>query len=195
MTLYSATLMLFLVMDPIGNIPLFMSLLKKFSTQRQRQIILRESLIAFTILVLFLFFGHYLLQGLNITPDALNIAGGIVLLIISLRMIFPHPVNPTEKATEEPFIVPLAIPLLAGPSTLAVVLLLATQHPQKISWWLLALLLSTLLSVTILLSSSYLMKLLGERFLTAMERLMGMILVTLSVQMFLEGIKNFFHLH
>lgn len=194
MTLYSATLMLFLVMDPIGNIPVFMSILKKLPSRHRNRIIVRESLIAFTILLLFLFFGHYILQGLNITPSALNIAGGIVLFIISLRMMFPHEIQMNDKITEEPFIVPLAVPLIAGPSALATILLLATQHAEHLSWWLLALVISSSLSMLILASSSYLMKLLGERFLIAMERLMGMILTTLAVQMFLSGASTYFHM-
>lgn len=194
MTLYSATLMLFLVMDPIGNIPVFMSILKKLPPHRRHRIIIRESMIAFTILVLFLFFGHYVLQGLHITSAALNISGGIVLFIISLRMMFPHEIKMNDKITEEPFIVPLAVPLIAGPSALATVLLLATQHPENIRWWFLALVASSTLSTLILASSGYLMKLLGERFLMAMERLMGMILTTLAVQMFLGGIRSFFNL-
>ena|SRR6185312_11139815 len=194
MTLYSATLMLFLVMDPIGNIPLFMSILKKLPARRRNQVIIRESLIAFGILLLFLFFGQYILKGLNITPSALKIAGGIVLFIISLRMMFPPELHAHDKITEEPFIVPLAVPLIAGPSTLATVLLLATQHPGFMTVWFWALTISSGLSMIILASSGYLMKLLGERFLVAMERLMGMVLITLSIQMLLDGLDSYFHI-
>ena len=193
MTLYSATVMIFLVMDPIGNIPTFMSILKKLPARRRHQVIVRESLIAFMILLLFLFFGHLILKGLNITTAALNIAGGIVLFMISLRMMFPpDKESNNDKITEEPFIVPLAVPLIAGPSALATVLLLATQHPDNISSWFFALTIASLLSTFILASSGYLMKLLGERFISAMERLMGMILITLAVQMFLVGIREYF---
>jgi len=186
--------MLFLVMDPIGNIPLFMSILKKLPARRRNQVIIRESLIAFGILLLFLFFGQYILKGLNITPSALKIAGGIVLFIISLRMMFPPELHAHDKITEEPFIVPLAVPLIAGPSTLATVLLLATQHPGFMTVWFWALTISSGLSMIILASSGYLMKLLGERFLVAMERLMGMVLITLSIQMLLDGLDSYFHI-
>lgn len=193
MTLYTATLTLILVMDPLGNIPLFITTLSRFKPSRQRMIILRESTIAFIILSLFLFFGGHILHGLNITESALYMAGGIILFLITIRMIFPVAERQVpDKHIGEPFIVPLAIPLTAGPSALATVLLFATQEPEKISLCFLAIVIASLLFVIIMILSPYLMRLLGPRGLTAMERLMGMLLTTVAVQMFLQGLRLFF---
>lgn len=194
MTVYTAALTLILVMDPIGNIPLFLSALKGIEPRRQMQIIIRESLIAFLILTFFLFFGGYLLHGLNITEPALYIAGGIILFLITIRMIFPYEekTDAQKQYGVEPFIVPLAIPLTAGPSALATVLLFATQQPGKMPQWFLAVVIASVVFVMIMLCSRLLMRLLGQRGLVAMERLMGMLLTTVAVQMFLEGLRLYF---
>lgn len=193
MTLYTAALTLILVMDPVGNIPLFISTLKGIEPRRQNLIIIRETLIAFIILCIFLFFGGNILHGLNITEPALYIAGGIILFLITIRMIFPHEEKRvSEKHQGEPFLVPLAIPLIAGPSALATVLLFATQEPQKMSLWFLAVVISSLVFVIIMLLSRFLMRILGTRGIVAMERLMGMLLTTVAVQMFLQGLRLYF---
>lgn len=195
MTIYTATITLILVMDPLGNIPVFLAVLKKVPSNRYTPIILRECAIAFVILAIFLFFGGYILKGLNITTPALNMGGGIVLFIIALRMIFPHPDASSghDPQQGEPFIVPLAIPLTAGPAALATVLLFASQEPKKTMEWFAALAISAFLFTVVLLCSRYLMKILGERGLIALERLMGLILTTVAVQMFLSGISGYFH--
>jgi len=193
MTFYTAAITLFLVMDPLGNIPVFISILKRFDPQTQMKIIFRETVIAFFILLLFLFFGQYILHGLHVTTSALSIAGGIILFLISLRMIFPAELGAgREEEFEEPFIVPLAVPLTAGPSAIATVLLFVTQNPGKIWTWFSAVVISTVAFLLIMLSSRFLMKILGRRGLTAVERLMGMILTTVAVQMFLSGIDQYF---
>lgn len=194
MTIYKAVVTLFLVMDPLGNIPVFISMLKGLSTKRFAFIVMRESLIAFLVLILFLFGGGTILDGLNITEPALEIAGGIILFLIAVKMIFPQRgQQPVDELEGEPFIVPLAIPLIAGPSALATVMLFATQDPDKMSLWLLTVIAASILSLVLLLSSRLLMRLLGQRGLIAMERLMGMILTTVSVQMFLDGVKTYFN--
>lgn len=193
MSIYTAAITLILVMDPLGNVPLFLSILKKVPPKRQSWIILRETGIAFLILSLFLFFGGRLLHSLNISEPALSIAGGIILFLIALRMIFPHPDAPLDTVSGDPLIVPLAIPLIAGPTSLATVLLFASQRPNQMGDWFLALSIASLVCVIILLCSRYLMRLLKERGLIALERLMGMILTTLAVQMFLTGISQYFH--
>ncbi len=193
MTLYTAALTLILVMDPIGNIPIFISVLKGFEPRKQNLIIMREALFAFFVLICFLFFGGKILHGLNITTPALYISGGIILFLITIRMIFPAEEKPRrEQFHGEPFIVPLAIPLTAGPSALATVLLFATQEPNKMFLWFLAVLIASVIFVLIMLSSRMLMKILGQRGLIAMERLMGMLLTTVAVQMFLQGLKMYF---
>lgn len=194
MTLYSAVLTLILVMDPLGNIPLFLSILNKVDPKRRQKIILRETFIAFLVLLLFLFFGQHILEGMHISQPALEIAGGIILFLIAIRMIFPH-LNQEDKVklSGEPLIVPLAIPLIAGPSTMTMVMLLSTQAPYEMTRWLIALTIAWLVTTTILVFAETLRKILGDRGLAATERLMGMILTTMAVQMFLSGFEQFLH--
>lgn len=194
MTIYSATITLFLVMDPLGNIPIFLSILSPVDAKRRALIILRESFIAFIILAVFLFGGKTILHSLNITEQALGIAGGIILFLIALKMIFPPEEvnNLRERAIGEPFIVPLAIPLLAGPSAMTTVTLFGTQAPGQNAKWFIALAIASTLSTSILLFAIQLRKILGQKGLIAMERLMGMVLTTVAVQMFLSGLDAYF---
>ena len=189
MTLYSAVFTLVLVMDPIGNIPVFILLLKKLSPRRRLYVIVRESFIAFLILTFFLFSGKYILTSLGLSHAALEISGGIILFLIALKMIFP--VRDEQKTLEtEPLIVPLAIPMIAGPSSLATVLLFSNQHAQELRVVFLTVLIASLISTGLLLLSEPLRKMLGTRGLIALERLMGMILTIVAVQMFLIGITE-----
>ncbi|MBB72328.1 MAG: hypothetical protein CMF50_08015 [Legionellales bacterium] len=194
MTLLTATITLILVMDPLGNVPVFLSLLKDVDNKRRPIVIIRESIIAFGILALFLFSGKYIMTGLGISESALGIAGGIILFLIAIRMIFPPAEHAREKPIGEPFIVPLAVPLIAGPSALAMILLFATQHPERMGQLFVAISLASLCSLLILLFANGLRKYLGEKGLIAIERLMGMILTTIAVQMFLTGIDHYFRL-
>lgn len=190
MTIASAALLLFLVMDPLGNIPVYLSALKSVQPERQRHIVVRELLMAYGILVLFLFAGRYILTLLRISDPALGIAGGIVLFLISLRMVFPSAESTLDENIKgEPFIVPLAVPYVAGPSALAAVMLLMSREPSRWPDWLAALSVAWLVCAVILISGSRLSRVLGQRGLIAMERLMGLVLVAVAVQMFLEGLK------
>ncbi|PCI39742.1 MAG: hypothetical protein COB50_00755 [Thiotrichales bacterium] len=197
MSILSAALMLFLLIDPLGNIPVLLSILKRVPAARRRKILIRETGIALAILIVFLLFGRFMLKGMHLTPDALGIAGGIVLFLMAIKMIFPES-HETKKESvkefDEPFIVPIATPLLAGPSTLTIIILLTSQHPHRILSWLIALILAWSVCTAILLCSDLLRKILKERGLMAIERLMGLILVTMATQMFLNGIKHFFSL-
>ena len=193
MDILSTGLTLLLIMDPLGNIPVFLSVLKKVENEsRKRKILIRELAIALIVLLVFLFVGQYFLQWLNLRQEAVHIAGGIVLFLIALRMIFP-----TEKGVMgdlpegEPFIVPLAVPLLAGPSTLAMLILLARSQPDRIFDWLIAVLGAWGVTSLIILSSTSFHKILGNRGLMAVEKLMGMVLVAISVQMLLDGITTY----
>ncbi len=191
MKISSAVLTLFLVMDPLGNIPPFLSVLKNVQPERRRWVLLRETLIAYVVLLVFLFLGKRVLALLSLQQETISIAGGIVLFLIALRMIFPHEGGLFgDKLEGEPFVVPLAIPLVAGPSALAVVLLL--QSEVSVTWQLLlAVTIAWALCALILLSSTSLYRLLKERGLIAMERLMGMLLVMIAVQMFMNGVSKF----
>lgn len=189
MTLISAALLLFLVMDPLGNVPFFLSALKNVEPGRQRHVVLRELIIALGVLVVFLFLGRYLLGLLRISEPALTIAGGVILMLIALRMVFPTAENTLEESViDEPFIVPLAIPYVAGPSALATELLLMSREPERWPEWVAALLLAWAATAVIILSSSTLGRVLGHKGLLAMERLMGMVLVTVAIEMLITGI-------
>jgi multiple antibiotic resistance protein len=183
---------LFLIMDPLGNVPVFNAMLSKFDQSRRTKVVARELIIAFFILLVTLFVGDILLTILGLTQPSLNIAGGVLLFIISLHMIFPSKLHHGEEAVdEEPFIVPLAVPLIAGPSTVAVLLLLNSSQPGRILEWVVALFLAWLGTTILLLASSQLMNVIGTRGSLALERLMGMILVILATQMLLDGIRDF----
>ena len=189
MTTLSAALLLFLILDPLGNIPIFLSLLKPLTPKRQRIVLIRELLIALAVLFIFLWAGKYVLQAMHLRQESVSIAGGIVLFLIGLKMIFPSPEGMFgETEGGEPFIVPMAIPLVAGPSGMAAVMLFSTQYPDRMLDWSLALFIAWFATALILLSATSLDKLLGKPVLVAVERLMGMLLVAISVQMLLDGV-------
>ena len=191
MTITSAALLLFLILDPLGNIPVFLSLLRGMPAHRQRVVLVRE-LIALGVLMAFLWGGRYALELIHLRQESVSIAGGIVLFLIGLRMIFPPPEGLMgELPGGEPFIVPMAIPLVAGPSGMAAVMLMGSQEPDRMGAWSLALLLAWAATAAILFSATYLYKWLGARVLAAIERLMGMVIVAISVQMFLDGIATY----
>ncbi|MBN1547704.1 MAG: NAAT family transporter [Syntrophaceae bacterium] len=191
MSIFSAALLLFLVIDPFGNIPFFLSVLKHIDYRRQRRIIIREMIIALAVLVFFLFTGRYILLLLDISAPALSMAGGIILFLIALKMIFSDTEEIFGKSPQgEPLIVPLAIPFIAGPSALATVLLLMAREPSRWPEWLIALIAAWFLSACILFLSSEISRMLGHRVLIAIERLMGMLLTTIAVELFIKGIKQ-----
>lgn len=192
MTILSAALLLFLILDPLGNIPVFLSLLKPLAPRRQRVVLVRELLIALVVLMAFLWGGKYALELMHLRQESVAIAGGIVLFLIGIRMIFPRPEGLMGAVPDgEPFIVPMAIPLVAGPSGMAAVMLMGSNEPDRLGEWSLALLLAWGATAAILMSATLLYKLLGARALTALERLMGMLLVAISVQMLLDGVATY----
>lgn len=192
MDILSATLLLFLVMDPIGNVPVFMSMIGHYDKQRQAKIIVRESFIALILLIFFLFAGRYFLSIFNLSEPALSIAGGIILFIIALKLIFQRADMIFDSNFEgEPIVVPLAIPYIAGPSAIATVMLLSSREPNRWPEWLLAVIIASVISGLILLLSGTLSKLLGNKGLSAVERLVGLLLTAIAVQMLLAGIKQF----
>lgn len=192
MTLLSAVVLLFFVMDPLGNVPLFLASLKDVQPARRRTVIVRELLIALAALLAFLFLGQFILNALGVSQAALTGAGGIVLLLIAIRMIFPTETHSLRESIEaEPFIFPLAIPYVAGPSVMATELLMMSREPERWPVWVGAVFIAWLASACILLLAGNLQKLLGDRALTAMERLMGMLLVTVAVDMLMEGVAEY----
>ena len=195
MTVLAAIFLLIIIMDPIGNVPVFLSILKNIPLERRKKIIIRELIIAFVILLFFMFIGRYLLQLLQIEQSSLGIAGGIILFIIAIRMIFPG-TKPmfTHNEEAEPLVVPLAIPMLAGPSAIAAVILLMAQEPSRWIEWIFVVFVASLISGIILISSEALGSKLGNRALIAIERLMGIFLIMVSVDFILDGIKQTFNI-
>lgn len=193
MDTWSAAITLFLIMDPLGNLPVFMSVLKTIEPKRRRIVLARELLFSLIIMFTFLFSGQAVLDFLNVRQESVSIAGGIILFLIGLKMVFPQPGGVTGLSSgEEPFIVPLAIPMIAGPSVLAALILLANQDNSRMLDWSMALGAAWLASATILMLSNTIHRVLGERGLTAIERLMGMILIMISIQMLLDGIGKYY---
>ena len=194
MDLIGAFVLLFVVMDPLGNIPIFLSVLETVKPERRYKVLARELLLALVILFAFLFGGQYLLAALHLSQYSISVAGGIILFLIALKMIFPVQRQMREDEPdehEEPFLVPLAIPMVAGPSAMAILLLLATRHPDRLGLWSLALFLAWAATAIILGAAPLIKNVLGKRGLIATERLMGMLLVAIAVQMFLEGVSEF----
>jgi multiple antibiotic resistance protein len=190
MKIFFNAITLLLIMDPLGNVPPFLSALKHVQPDRRRKVLVREILFAYIVLLVFLFLGKYILRLLSLQEETISIAGGIILFLIALRMVFPSYRAPNETLPDEPFLVPLAIPLIAGPSTLASLLLLQSSVNSTLEL-LAALTLAWAVTAVILLSSTLLYRLLKERGLIAVERLMGMLLVMLAVQMFINGVAKF----
>ena len=190
-TFASATILLILITDPFGNIPIFANALRGVAPERRSRVILREVLIAFVLLLAFMFMGDGFLRVMNLSQLSLQIAGGVVLFLIALRMIFPPPPLEQTQPQSEPFIVPLAIPALAGPSALATVLLLVSQAPERRLEWIAALSVTMVICAVVLVLAEHIQRILGDRVVVAFERLMGLILVAISVEMLLRGLKAF----
>lgn len=192
----SATVLLLLIMDPLGNLPIFMSVLKHLDPKRRRVVLIREMIIALGLMLIFLFAGERILAFLNLRTETVSISGGLILFLIAIRMIFPSREGGATglPAGEEPFLVPLAIPLVSGPSILAALMLLSHQYPDQLPHLTLALFIAWSISFAILLMSNLFLRLLGEKGVSALEKLMGLILVMLSTQMFLDGVRAYMKL-
>ncbi|MBI3043486.1 MAG: MarC family protein [Betaproteobacteria bacterium] len=190
----SAVVILLLVMDPVGNIPLFVSVLRRVEPEQRARVILRECAIAFAVLIVFVLFGVSILGVFGISDPSLTIAGGVILFLIALRMIFRTPEGIFGDPLEgEPFIVPLATPAIAGPAAMATVVLLVSRNPQRIVEWIAVVTVAMLVTVIVLVSAERIARLAGQRGLLAFERLMGLILTAIAVEMLLRGIETFVH--
>ena len=190
---FQTLILLILVTDPFGNVPIFVSALSHVSPARRWRVIVRECAIAFILLLLFMFFGKNFLTALQLSEVSIRIGGGVILFLIALRMVFPQPggIFGDIDHSHEPFIVPLAIPALAGPSALATVLLFSSDGGKEMAAHVVALILVAIVWLIVLLSAERMQRLLGERTMTAFERLMGLILTAMSVEMLLAGIHDF----
>ena len=191
MTFSSAFILIFLVLDPLGNIPMFLFVLQNIAPERRKAIIIRESIFALIVLTIFLFAGRYILEALRVSESALGIAGGVILMFIAIRMIFTSSGEVFKVETEgEPLVFPLAIPLTAGPAAMTTVILIMGKDPSRWLDWFGALFCAWLVSSIILYYSTFFNRIFGRRGLLACERLMGMLLTAVAVQMFIDGLRQ-----
>jgi MarC family membrane protein len=193
-TFLSALVLLLLVLDPFGSLPIFISVMRNVAPERRTGVALREVVIAFGVLALFMVGGQAFLTLMRLSERSLEVAGGVILLIISIRMIFASggEVYASDGQAREPFIFPLAVPLLAGPSAMATVLLLASRQPDRMWEWVGALTVAMAVSGVVLLGADRLRKLLGSSMVSAIEKLMGLVLTAVAVEMILAGLKRYF---
>jgi MarC family membrane protein len=189
----SAVILLLLVLDPLGSLPVFIPIMRGVPPERRTRVAVREVLIAFGVLFGFMFFGETFLRLMRLSERSLEVAGGVILLMVAIRMIFSHEggVYGTPEG-KEPFIFPLAVPLLAGPSAMATVLLLASRQPDRVLSWVGALACAMLVSGAVLLLCERIRKLLGDSVVSALEKLMGLVLTAIAVEMILAGLKQYF---
>lgn len=191
MTLFSIAIILFLLMDPIGNISSFISQLQDVDPKRRQLVVLREMLIALVVMVLFNYLGEALFAILQVSPTTVRLTSGVILFLVAIKILFPTTDSLRANLPRgEPFITPLAIPLTAGPSLLATIMLFSSLESSQLVM-LIAILSAWVVSLLILLAGPKLQKLIGNNGLMACERLTGMILVLLAIQRFLEGIQEF----
>jgi MarC family membrane protein len=190
----SAFILLLLVLDPFGSLPIYISVLGGVAPPRRRVLALRESLIAFAVLLAFMLGGQHFLHLMRLSERSLEVAGGVILLIIAMRMIFSNSGSAYAPDAEgrEPFLFPLAVPLLAGPSAMATVLLLASREPGRLLVWVAALTAAMAVSAAVLLTADRLKRLLGDSMVAAIEKLMGLVLTAVAVEMILAGLKRYF---
>ena len=192
MDVASAAILLILVMDPFGNLPLVISVLKNVEPRARTRVVLRECAIAYAVLLGFMFGGESFMRLFGLSDTALAIAGGLILFLIALRMVFPHAEGIFGESGEtSTFVVPLAIPAIAGPSALATVLLLASREPQRLLEWIAALSLAMAISTLVMVAAQRISDWIGRRGVIALERLMGLVLTAIAVQMLLAGVQRF----
>lgn len=196
MEIFGIAALIFLVTDPFGNIAIFIAALKNVPAKRRLWVAARELVLALALLLLFLTFGDKVLSALGLSREATAIAGGIILFVIAMRLIFPGPQGVLGDVPDgEPMLVPLATPAVAGPSALAVLMTLRNTHDGPLWELYAAVLLAWAATAFILLQASLLQRFLGPRGLTAVERLMGMLLIMLSVDMLLDNLQSVLHIN
>lgn len=189
----SALVLLLLVLDPLGSLPVSIGILERVDPRRRARVVLRETLLAFLILLAFMLAGEGFLRLMKLSEQALEVAGGVILMIIAIRMIFAREgAMPLDPSLREPWVFPLAVPLLAGPSALATVLLLASRQPERLLHWVAALAVALAVCWAVLMSAARLQRWLGAALVQALEKLMGLILTAVAVEMLLSGLKRYF---
>lgn len=193
-TFLSALVLLLLVLDPLGSLPIFISVMRNVEPKRRTRVALRESAIAFGVLLLFMATGSAFLELMRLSERSLEVAGGVILLIIAMKMIFASggELYAGDGSSREPLIFPLAVPLLAGPSAMATVLLLASRQPDRLLHWVAALTVAMAVSAAVLLAADRIRKWIGHSMVSAIEKLMGLVLTAIAIEMILAGLKRYF---
>jgi MarC family membrane protein len=194
-TFLSALVLLLLVLDPVGSLPLFVATMRRVAPERRVRVAVRESLVAFGILVAFMFGGQAFLRLMHLSERSLEVAGGVILLLIAMRMVFGGEGQATGEmphADTEPLIVPIAVPMMAGPSALATVLLLVSRQPERIGQWIAALAVGVAVCGLMLVAADRIRRAIGDAMVVALEKLMGLVLSALAVEMILAGLKRYF---
>lgn len=193
-TFASALILLLLVLDPLGSLPIFISVLRNVEPARRARVAVREGLIAFAVLMAFMLGGQHFLRVMRLSERSLEVAGGVILLVIAMRMVFggSSQIYASEREAREPFVFPLAVPLLAGPSAMATVLLLASRQPAGLWQWVAAITVAMAICTAVLLAADRIRRLLGDSVVTAMEKLMGLVLTAIAIEMLLAGVKRYF---
>jgi MarC family membrane protein len=192
-TFISALIVLLLVLDPLGSLPIFISVMKHVAPERRRMVALRETLLAYGALLVFMFAGKTVLEVMRLSERSLEVAGGVILLMVAIKMVFSQDASPYGiEEGKEPLLFPLAVPLLAGPSAMATVLLLASRQPDRVLEWVGALTCAMFASGAILMGADRLRRLLGDSVVSAFEKLMGLVLTAIAVEMILAGLKRYF---
>jgi MarC family membrane protein len=192
-TFLSATILLIVITDPLGNIPLFISNMQKVKKERRLKVILRECGVAFVVLVFFMLFGRQMLALLRISEETLKIAGGIILFLIAVNMIFPGTGVSVgnDRIGDEPFIVPVAIPLISGPSAMVTSMLIAGSNPSRMLEWIAAAAITIAATFVVLLGSDKIRDVLGVQVISAVEKLMGLLLTAMAIEMLLSGVAAY----
>jgi len=190
----SALVLLLLVLDPFGSLPIFISVMRPVEPARRTRVALRETALAFGVLLAFMLTGQAFLSLMRLSERSLEVAGGVILLVIAMRMIFASgdEVYSAEGSGREPLIFPLAVPLLAGPSAMATVLLLASRQPERLWHWIGALTVAMAVSAVVLLAADRIRQWIGDSMVSAIEKLMGLVLTAIAVEMVLAGLKRYF---
>lgn len=193
-TFLSALVLLLLVLDPFGSLPIFISIMRNVAPERRTRVALRESALAFAVLLAFMGAGQAFLSLMRLSERSLEVAGGVILLIIAMRMIFASgaEVYAGDGNSREPLIFPLAVPLLAGPSAMATVLLLASRQPERLFDWVAALTVAMAVSALVLIGADRIRRWIGASMVSAVEKLMGLVLTAIAVEMILAGLKRYF---
>jgi MarC family membrane protein len=192
-TFLSATILLIVITDPLGNIPLFILNMRKVKKERRFLVIVRECIVAFVVLLAFMLFGRQMLSLFLLSEETLKIAGGVILFLIAINMIFPGTGAAVgmDGVADEPFIVPIAIPLISGPSAMVTAMLVAGSNPARMLEWILALAVTIAATFIVFLASNKIRDALGDQAISAVEKLMGLVLTAMSIEMLLSGVAAY----